>query len=332
MLLVVGASGHVGRRIVSAALDAGTEVAALCHSRTIRSATGLTVLQGDARRLDLGLDPQIADELRRSVRHVVIASGPPDVSSSYARLSATHTRIARAIVGFARMCGALDSLTLVSTVLAPGVQAGRLRSNDLPSRPRHRSAYEVVKHEVEVLVRESGLPFRIVRAGQVVGSSDGTAQPDRPMGMFAALPAIVRGAPIPLDPTIRYWITPVDLLATICISTHGTRAEGWSVWAVDPGSPRSGQVIDALACRVGGRIRLLPGSPLVRTAAAVIGRRSKVWSELVPLLPYAAANIELDLTCLRQLVVDSGLQLPSSLQYLECTIDHEVGRLRSLSA
>jgi nucleoside-diphosphate-sugar epimerase len=160
-VLVTGASGFVGGPVCAELSARGHEVVALVR-RPGSEPPGTTAVQGD-----------LADEgsLRRALEStrpeaVVHLAAETGAQRSARKIEQTNVEGTRRLIEACRLAGA-PKLVLVSTVVT-GDAAGRRLEEDgeLPvETPYGRS-----KQECERLVRESGLPYAIVRPGHVYGA------------------------------------------------------------------------------------------------------------------------------------------------------------------
>lgn len=332
-VLVIGAAGFIGSAVARAAAahDAVGDVALLVR----RPEPGLEqygkVFVGDARRVNLGLSAEAADELAATVTGIVVATGSFDVGLSLRQAQMDHIAPVRGAVAFARRCRSLESLVLVSSLLAVGVADGRLRSDDAIASPRHRNFYEWAKWETEALVRRSPLPWRIVRAGHVLNSVDGEQRTRRAGAVFEALPFLATGLPLPIVPEGVYWCCSADLVADVVLAAGLADRPHSSYWAVDPNAPRYSELLDVLAARHGMGGRRIGSRRFGRAMAAVV---QPTWLGLSvgrEVFDYCAAAWDLDLRCLEGLAAERGIGFPADRSYITDTIDHEVARFRAFA-
>jgi nucleoside-diphosphate-sugar epimerase len=331
--LIVGAAGFVGSAVAWAATAEGRagEVACLVRRPTSVLPPGARICVGDARKVDLGLDPETAGSVRATVRHIIIAVGSFDVGLSLRTANEEHIAPVSGTLSFARTCPALRSVVLMSSLLAVGDVEDRISSSAVPVQRRHRNFYEWAKLQTERLGQRSGLPLRVVRAGQVVNSYDDTRRTRRPGVLFEAIPYLLAGWPLPVTPRGTFWCCPVDFAAQVVLATALCEDAPASVWAVDPASPQYSEVLDVMSARhrMGGR--RVGSTALARLAG---GMFRPVWLGLdLPreVLGYCSARWELDLHCIETLCERGHVKPPPDRSYLVRTIDHEVARYKEFA-
>jgi nucleoside-diphosphate-sugar epimerase len=329
-ILVIGAGGYVGGSVVRAAAAGEARVHALTRRPAPELEPFAKVHLGDARRVHLGLTPEDAGALAAGVTAIVVSTGSFDLSIAPAAAQQEHLAPLQGVLRFAAGCSGLRTVVLVSSLLAVGDTDRRLASDTCPEPVRHRNFYEWAKLRGERIARDSGVPVDIVRAGHVVGSTDGSRQPPQPAALFELVPALVAGWPLPVVGTGRYWCVPVDMAADVIVTKarHGTG--GSSVWAVDPAAPRIGEILDAASARHGLHSKRIRSRRLGRAVAALL---RPDWLDLPvarSVLDYCAADWRLDLGCLQRLIEKGAVRPPADRQYLLHTIDHEIARQRGL--
>lgn len=325
-LLVIGGSGIVGRAVVDAAVAAGHEVHTLSRSAPPTASASATHLVGDARRVDLGLDRDVAVTLHESLDAIVLATGSFDLSLSSADAATSHLAPLRGALSFAEECTTLRTFVLVSSLLAVGDVRHRVRSHDVPPGQRHRNFYEWAKLAGERIARNSAVPVDIVRAGHVLtgGDRDGSHPPQ---ALLSLLPLLAAGWPVPVVGTNRYWSTPPDFAAEVILDRATRGTGGSSVWAVDPASPTVGELFDLMNVRFGLRAKRIRHGGLARLSAAVL-RPS--WLDLsVPreVLDYCNAFWDLDLRCLDEVIANGQVTPPATRAYVVAALDAEFRHL-----
>ena len=333
-ILVVGGAGHVGSAIVEAVSGAGLTVHALVRRPAPRLEAYAQVHVGDARRGDLGLDPDVATGLAAEVDAVVFCAGTFDLSISLSAAQAEHLAPLRGALAFAGRCTGLRSFVLLSSLLAIGDVRRRVRSDLMPDPVRHRNFYEWAKLQGEQIARHSGLPVDVVRAGHVLGRAE--PDPDRPgvarpQALLELLPLLAAGWPLPIVGTNRYWCCPPELVAQVVLDRVQRGSGGSSVWAVDPGSPTMVEILDLVNARYGMRVKRVRSAPLARTLAAVVRPGWLDLSVRREVLDYCTAHWDLDLGCLSELTDAGRVTPPADRGYLVRTLDHEMARLRELA-
>jgi nucleoside-diphosphate-sugar epimerase len=328
MMLVLGAGGFIGTEVLRAAAERGHEqVHGLVRTTDPPNTHGAQIHRGDARLTNLGLDPEVADGLRAEVTRVIISLGSVEFGASTGRVVANHVQPVRGALEFARSCRQLETVVLVSSIVAVGRLDHRVQSNTTPARPQLHNFYEWGKYTTEVLARRSGLPVTIVRPGHVMNASDGSTKvAPAPLAFFELLPAILAGAPYPTDTGMRYWSAPVDFVANVVVAAAEEPGPG-SSWAIDPASPTQGEMLDVLAARHGIRARRLPPLKPLSWIATAIAPRATGYKLPLGVVPYLGAQWDLDFSCQQALCDRRSVPHPSNRDYVIESLDMELQRL-----
>lgn len=330
-VLIVGASGQVGASVARKLCADGLDVVGLARDPAPHVEGYVKLHLGDARRTDLGLSPDVAAELTRSVTSIVVATGRFSLSLSLAEARSEHLAPLRGVLRFAKECPSLRNVVLVSSLLGAGVTQQRLRSSTVPDPAKHRNFYEWAKLSGELVARSSGLPVDVVRAGHVLADDDesghGWEEPP-PVALFELLRPLIAGWPLPVVGTNRYWSTPSGFMAQVVADRvkHGTGSS--SVWAVDPGGATYAEIFDLVNARFGLRVKRIRNAPLANAVAAVLRPE---WVDLPmerEVFDYCATGWNLDLSCLDELIAQGRVTPPEDRGYLVRALDHEFNRLR----
>jgi nucleoside-diphosphate-sugar epimerase len=327
-LLVVG-GGFVGSAVARAASSRPEfgRVTVVVRSSPDVAAADETV-RGDARAVDLGLGPATVSMLRAETTDLVVAVGSTDIAMSPATAQAEHVAPVVGALAFARSCPALQEIVIVSSAMVADTDGAACRSDWIPPRGWHRNFYEWSKIEVERLARSSGLPVTIVRPGQVLGSLDGAWPTPQPFGLFEALPGLAAGWPLPYNPRARNWSVAVDVLAGVlvaaCLAPPRTRA----TWCVHPESLTFGGVLDLLAVRHGLAPKRIASRRLASAGASVLRPRWLGVDAPRELLDYLHLELDLDLSCQRELTRAAGIEFGDARRSMVETMDHELARWR----
>ncbi|MBB6098056.1 NADH dehydrogenase [Deinobacterium chartae] len=147
-VLVTGASGFVGRRVVADLLHAGHEVvAASRHGHEVGGARGLALNVTDPAATRRGLEA----ERPQAVVHLVGIIAPQGAQT----FERVHVEGTRNVLEAARPLG-----------------ARYLHMSALGADPESRSRYSSSKARAEALVKASGLPFTLFRPSLIFGPGD----------------------------------------------------------------------------------------------------------------------------------------------------------------
>jgi len=216
VLLLTGATGLVGnlllrqfitnrpdRRVV---LLLRKETAALPQHPAIR-----TVI-GDIRQCELGLPPNAATHLSRTVSELVHCAAETRFDLPLAEAYAANVAGTRNVLGFARRCLRLEKIAHVSTAFAAGRTIGSIPEHRLSRPDFFSNTYQQSKFEAEQVAEEFArdLPIAIFRLSSIIGDSGSGA-----VRQFNYVHQLLRLFPrnilpcIPADPS-----APVDLIAS----------------------------------------------------------------------------------------------------------------------
>lgn len=241
------------------------EVVALVHPRRAAearaaldelglSAGPVTLLEGDPAAIDFGLSgaEYLALAGRVRVVHGAYSITFPDRAGGVESLNVCA---ARELVELARMAPGLERLVLYSSVFVSGDRSGRVPEDELEAGQGFRNPTERSLAIAERVVRNSGLPFNVLRSGHLLGASDGGAV-DHPSGLYLCA-GILISAPadsdLPLPPfaEARLPITPVDYLAELGASAAALLEPGATLHAIDPRPLSLGDFVRLLAKALG---------------------------------------------------------------------------------
>jgi long-chain acyl-CoA synthetase len=266
------------------------------------------LIRGDASRLPRGVQPVRGDLLAGplelpDVRIVVHCAAAVSFTQSLQEARAINVEGTRRVVAAAAALPSLERFVHVSTAYVAGRHEGRFTEGDLDVAQDFRNTYEQTKFEAERVVRDSGLPYRIVRPSIVVGEST-TGWTSSFNVLYPPLQALSRGLVkrVPADPEAIVDVVPVDHVADVI--------EAAMHWA---GGPR---VVHAVAGD-----DALPAGELAALAARELGvpvpELDPDGADLPPggldvYAPYFTVRTRFDATHARSL----GLRAPSLRDYL----------------
>lgn len=243
-ILVTGAGGFIGVRLVDRLLKDGHEVVALVRAprgELKRPRPGLTVERGDM------TDP---GSLERAVAgcRVVVHLANATAITDMARARAINVQGTRSLLEAAKRAG-VARIVFTSTLSA-------LREK--------RGPYGQSKLEAEVVVRQSGLPFVILRPSLVYGAHG--------IGLVANLAAYLRGLPavpvigdgkIELDPI---HMTDVNEIIVQCLTRDDVLGKAYDL--LGPDRVTFNEFLDRLSAEIGVKKPYvhLPGGPMLLAA------------------------------------------------------------------
>jgi hypothetical protein len=165
---------------------------------------------------------------------------------------------ARELVEFSRVASGLDRLVLYSSVFVSGDRRGRVGEGELEAGQAFRNAAERSLALGERMVRRSGAPFSVIRAGHLLGDSSNGGI-DRPSGPYLCVALVLstpEDTPLLLPPFADALlpVTPVDYLAEVGAAAPTSLPAGRTVHAVEPSPLTLGGFIELLAELLGRRL------------------------------------------------------------------------------
>jgi len=272
-ILITGAAGFIGVRLVDRLLKDGHEVVALVRTprgELKRPRPGLSVLRGDM------TDPA---SLERAVAGCQVV---------------VHLANATAITDWdrARAINVQGTQTLLEAAKRAGV--GRIVfTSTLSALRERRGPYGQSKLEAEVVVRQSGLPFVILRPSLVYGAHG--------IGLVANLAAYLRGLPavpvigdgkIELDPI---HMTDVNEIIVQCLTRDDVLGKAYDL--LGPDRVTFNEFLDRLSAEIGVKKPYvhLPGGPMLlaaRVATKLLGRSPITEDNVLGLTSPAAIDHE----------------------------------------
>ncbi|HWL39692.1 MAG TPA: SDR family oxidoreductase [Gemmatimonadaceae bacterium] len=179
MVLVTGATGLVGGGVLRQMLaeDLGLEAFALyrddCGWKRLSRELGaladrVVPVCGDVTLPHLGLEPLLRRRVELQTSAIVHAAADTSFSRTLARSLAVNTIGTEHVVALALNCRRLDHLSFVSTAFVAGRATGLIAERDNGGAAGWVNAYEQSKYEAERIVRESDLPWTILRSSTIV--------------------------------------------------------------------------------------------------------------------------------------------------------------------
>lgn len=255
-VLVTGATGFLGSATVSRllSLDPTTRIYAVIRDPTrwpafaSRFPPGRVVpVVGDIRRPGLGLT--VADEgtIARSVGRVVHLAADIVFSHSLAEARATNVAGTAHLIDTVGRWPAVRQFAYVSTAFVAGRKTGWIAERDNGSDAGWDNPYEQSKYEAEHVVRDSAVPWVILRPSTVV-CDDVSGSVTQVNAVHVALRLLHAGAvrALPGDPSTTLDVVPVDYVADgIARAVEGGAPAGSTMHlCAGPGAARLDDVLD----------------------------------------------------------------------------------------
>jgi nucleoside-diphosphate-sugar epimerase len=205
-VFITGAGGFLGGALLEAMLRNDTahyylllrspeserHVKARCAPLALRR---ITFLHGDVRSTNLGLRGEDLESLRKHVDEVwhVAASTRFD-DSKVEEVEETNVHGTRNVVQLAHMFRQLDRFFAISTAYICGTSTAWIGETGMPHNMGFKNSYERTKYRSEQLIRQSGLPFAIIRPSIIMGHSQTGEAGNETRMFYGGLLALYRSA------------------------------------------------------------------------------------------------------------------------------------------
>ena len=189
-ILITGATGTIGRGLVSRILDqSDAELLLLLHrtgvardpSDTVHRVLALEprdmrrvgTVVGDVTQPQLGLSRADYSALTNTVTHVLHAAANTRFDLRLAEARCINVDGTRQVATLARQCPKLEQFGMVSSAYVSGKRTGRVFENELAHAAGFVNSYEQSKYEAEELIQASwdACPTAIYRLSTVLGDS-----------------------------------------------------------------------------------------------------------------------------------------------------------------
>jgi thioester reductase-like protein/short-subunit dehydrogenase len=226
--VVTGGTGFIGRRVVSRLLATrpDAQVWVLVRRQSLVRFEQLAAEWGERAKPLVAELPELAlsDEVVAGlgeIDHVVHCAAIYDITAGEAQQRATNVDGTRAVIELAQRLDA--TLHHVSSIAVAGDFAGEYTEDDFDVGQRLPTPYHQTKFEAELLVRSSGLRYRVYRPAVVVGDSrtgemDKVDGPYYFFGILSALAVLPKLTPILLPDAGRTNIVPVDYVVDALVT------------------------------------------------------------------------------------------------------------------
>lgn len=297
-------------------------------------AARVSIVVGDPTALDLGLSGPEAVQLSARVTDIVHAGAVRSAGHTRDTLDAANVFAVRNIVEFARECPNLARIVYLGSVYVSGTRRGVVREGELDRGQRFKNHLEHTLFRAERILRLSGLPFTVFRAGTIIGDSrtGEIGELDGPYLLVRWLAG--RDYPVPLilpgSGDAPAHLVPVDYVVQ-AVTTIAAKPEsvGHTFHLVDPDPLPVHRVVKMLVAYLGHNapvfgapqtavewaLRLLPGlHPSLRAVSFF--------------LPYLNHNVTYSASNTADFSAGTGLHCPELEHYFPSTVEFAVRRLR----
>jgi long-chain acyl-CoA synthetase len=144
-----------------------------------RRSARITPVRGEIRSAGLGISADTLERVTCATTTVIHLAADTTFSRTLSEARAVNREGTRHALALAGECRSLERFVFVSTAYVAGRMAGNVPERDYGSAAGWVNSYEQSKYEAESLVRESGLPWVILRPSTVV-----CEDPDGCVGQF----------------------------------------------------------------------------------------------------------------------------------------------------
>jgi thioester reductase-like protein len=344
LILVTGATGFLGARLVNDLLDRQPNTALALLVRDSSTQTGLQridaivpaarrhrvqVYSGDVGHPSLGLDTPTLQRLSEQVTRVIHSAATVRFDHTLEEARRINVEGTRRVLDFAAAAPNLRSFTYVGTAYVAGERTGLVLEDELAVGQRYRNTYEQTKSEAEALVRSylPTLPGMILRPSIIVGDSQTGATSSFKM-MYWPLKIYSRRLwrTVPGYPDAVLDIVPVDYVsAAVATLAFDPAALGSCVHLC--AGPKGSATIQQIAQRaaeyfhvklpryVDPKLFFATISPLLDLF--VWGKKRRVIRDGGAYRDYFTMRMQFDTTNAERLLAPAGLRPPNVLDYLD---------------
>jgi long-chain acyl-CoA synthetase len=344
LILITGATGFLGARLVSDLLDRQPNATLALLVRDNSTQTGLQraeaiippsqrhrveVYSGDVGHPNLGLDRPAHERLCAEATRVIHSAATVRFDHTLEEARRINVEGTRRVLDFAAAAPNLRSFTYVGTAYVAGERTGLVREDELVVGQRYRNTYEQTKSEAEALVRSylPTLPGMILRPSIIVGDSQTGATSSFKM-MYWPLKIYSRRLwrTVPGYPDAVLDIVPVDYVsAAVAYLAFDPAAIGTCVQLC--AGPKGSATIQQIAQRaaeyfhvkqpryVDPKLFFATISPLLDVF--LWGKKRRVIRDGGAYRDYFTMRMQFDTANAERLLAPAGLTPPNVLDYLD---------------
>ena len=319
---MTGATGFLGGLVTQRLLaETDREVVALTRRPLGWEHPRLRIVEGDLLRRPLPTLPRDVDTVVHCAASVAF-----DLPLDEQR--AINVEGTRALLDAAAVLPRLERFQHVSTAYVAGTHVGTFGPDDLDRGQGFRNTYEQTKLEAELAVRESGLPFQVVRPSIIVGDQR-TGWTTSFNVVYGPLRAYSRGVlqVVPGRPEAPVDVVPVDAVATGMLALLGEPVGGTHLLVAGEQATTVGEFVELAAARFSRPpafvidpatlLEVIDGLPPAEQRTA---RRSLEQADA--LLPYFDVGCDFRDPATAALLARHGASVPPLSSYLDRLVDY----------
>ncbi|MCG3173099.1 MAG: hypothetical protein GMKNLPBB_01276 [Myxococcota bacterium] len=348
--VLTGAGGFIGKRLLPALLRSGwtkgwvivrpgaaDQIRAGCESvaGVTLDWSGLTFLEGDTTRDDLGVRPSEADLIAEEAVHIFHFAGVSSLRTSTEDAQRLIIDATSRVLDFAGDCVRLKRFHYLSSVMVSGSFSGVFLESMLDEGQRFDLPLAEAKFLAEQEIHSrTELASNIYRPSTVIGDSR-TGQTERMNGFYQLLRILWRLKNLPRDVTIPgpggpayFNIAPIDYVtAAIAAIATDTSAPPGVFQLTDPKPLTYFEMCNLILERLGGP-KLAFGVPLTPLASltrfkplqGLVSRVSREVGIPLPSVNMMAADVVYDTKNTRAVLAGKGVECPPLESYIDTII------------
>lgn len=312
--------------------DRALEAESLLQSLDAHISRRVQLYPGNPAGMDFGLAGGEYLKLAERVELVHAAYSVTDPGLGSELSERVNIGAARELIEFSRASQRKLQVILYSSVFVSGNRSGRVLEGELEAGQSFRSAAERTLAIAERMLRRSGIPVSVLRAGHILGDLR-TGEVEQlsgpyPLAVLLASTPEERPLSLPLGSDSLLPLTPVDHLAELGAFMASAGIFGRTVHVVDFEGVTLRGFLELCAAHIGRRIdsgfnpttltRVLFGNP----AARLLPQNAR------GILEVLTTSAEYDTTGFREIVTSGALVNPPLEAYIASLFEHIRARLQ----
>lgn len=338
-ILITGATGFIGRRLLKLILDTKDNVYVLTRKKSLKKLPSkIKIVRGDIRNPNVIENKKLLDQIKNEITDIYHLAAIYDLAVDKQTARETNITGTKNILQLARSMKNLNSFNHISTIAVAGDYSGIFYEYNFDEGQKFSNWYAWSKFESEKLVRNyfGYIPIRIFRPGAVIGDSR-TGEMDKIDGPYYIILLLTLGIHFitPLSDETRVPIVPVDFVAE-AINYLSRREEtiNKTFCLTDPAPPAYSEFIDIICEKLETfkplkNINLKPVLPVIEYP--VKSRVAKAISRFIGIpvegLLYIFSDATYDTSNTRKLLAGTNIKCPPFNEYADKIVKYFVENL-----